>query len=256
MKKTKGKPGSEFLRSAKRAVKTASRKSTSGKLIVIDGTDGSGKSTQIDLLITHLKRDGHKVMTIHFPDYNNFIGGFIGHCLTEQYYNFINVHPKIVSTLYAADRWESSAQIKKWLEDGFVVVLDRYVSANQIHQGGKIANAKKRADFIKWLDELEYKVFKIPRPDITLYLSLPVVLIEKLIKERNENKKAVRTYAGNKKDVHEVDLDFQKNSRTSAMWLSKVLPNFIKVDCAPRGKLLSRETIHDEVYKNVKKVLK
>ena len=225
-----------------------------GKLIVIDGTDGSGKSTQINLLMKKLIKDGFKVKTVHFPHYENFIGGFIGHCLTEQYYNFINVHPKIVSMLYAADRWESSKEINTYLHKGYIVVLDRYVSANQIHQGGKIANAKKRADFIKWLDELEYEVFKIPRPDITLYLSVPFNLAQILIKERN--KKAVRAYSGNKKDVHEVDLNFQKNSLMSALWLSKHLKNFIKIDCAPKGELLSREDIHEKVYEKIKKILK
>lgn len=229
-------------------------KKNKGKLIVIDGTDGSGKTTQINLLISKLKANGFKVKTIHFPEYDNFFGGFIGHCLTEQYFNFINIHPKIVSVLYAADRWESSEQIKKWLSQGFIVVLDRYVSANQIHQGGKIKNAKKRQAFLKWLDEMEYKIFKIPRPDITIYLSLPLTLIERLIKERNAGAK--RVYAGNKKDVHEVDMDFQKNSRMSAMWLVKVLKNFIKVDCAPKNVLRTREDIHNEVYKSVIKVLK
>jgi dTMP kinase len=225
-----------------------------GKLIVIDGTDGSGKSTQIKLLMEKLQYDGFKIKTIHFPEYSNFFGGFIGHCLTEQYYNFINVHPKIVSVLYAADRWESSEQIKKWLDSGYVVVLDRYVSANQIHQGGKIKSSIKRASFLKWLDEMEYGVFKIPKPDITFYLSLPLPLIERLIKERNNT--SVRAYAGNKKDVHEVDLEFQKNSRMSALWLSKVLKNFIKIDCSKKGHILSREMIHEMIYKEAKKVLK
>jgi dTMP kinase len=225
-----------------------------GKLIVIDGTDGSGKTTQINLLVKRLKTNGFKVKTIHFPHYDNFFGGFIGHCLTEQYYNFINVHPKIVSVLYAADRWESSEEIKKYLAEGYVVVLDRYVSANQIHQGGKIKSSKKRANFLKWLDEMEYKVFKIPRPDITLYLSLPLHLVEVLIKERN--KKSVRAYAGNKKDVHEVDLEFKKNSIKSAVWLSKFLKNFIKIDCSEEGKILSREKIHEKIYEKVKKIVK
>lgn len=225
-----------------------------GKLIVIDGTDGSGKSTQIDLLIKRLKKEGLKVKTIHFPEYDNFFGGFIGHCLTEQYYNFINVHPKIVSVLYAADRWESSKKIQKWLDEGYVVVLDRYVSANQIHQGGKIKSPVKRAAFLKWLDEMEYKVFKIPKPDLTFYLSVPIEIARRMIKERN--KKAVRAYAGNKKDVHEVDRAFQKNSRDSAIWLSKVLKNFIKVDCAEKGEILSREAIHEKVYEKAKKIVK
>ncbi len=225
-----------------------------GKLIVIDGTDGSGKSTQIKLLIDTLQKDGFKIKTIHFPDYANFFGGFIGHCLTEQYYNFIDVHPKIVSVLYAADRWESSETIKKWLGQGYVVVLDRYVSANQIHQGGKIKSPAKRAAFLAWLDEMEHSVFKIPRPDITLYLSVPLDLASKLIKERN--KKAVRAYAGSKKDVHEVDRAFQKNSRDSALWLSKVLKHFVKIECADKTGLLPREVIHEKVYREVKKIVK
>lgn len=229
------------------------KKLKKGKLIVIDGTDGSGKSTQMDLLTKRLQNEGFKVKNIHFPHYENFFGGFIGHCLTEQYYNFINVHPKIVSVLYAADRWESSEEIKKYLNQGFVVVLDRYMSANQIHQGGKIANAKKRASFLKWLDEMEYGVFKIPRPDLTLYLSLPLNLVEVLIKERN--KKAVRAYAGNKKDVHEVDLEFKKNSIKSAIWLSGFLKNFIKIECSEKGKILSREIIHEMIYEKVKKII-
>lgn len=225
-----------------------------GKLIVIDGADGSGKSTQIDFLLKKFKSEGLKVKNMHFPEYENFFGGFIGHCLTEQYYNFINVHPKIVSVLYAADRFESSQMIKKWLDDGFVVVLDRYVSANQIHQGGKIKNAKKRAEFLKWLDEMEYGVFKIPRPDLVVYLSVPLPLSIKMMKERNKNSK--RNYAGNKKDVHEIDVDFQKNSRASALWLSTYLPNFVKVDCAKDKDMRTREDIHEEVYKIVKKVVK
>ena len=135
-----------------------------------------------------------------------------------------------------------------------MVVLDRYVSANQIHQGGKIKNTKKRADFIKWLDELEYDVFKIPRPDITLYLSLPLPLVENLIKERN--KKSVRAYVGNKKDVHEVDLQFKKNSIKSAIWLSKFLKNFTKIECSEKGKMLSREQIHEMIYEKVKKIIR
>ncbi len=224
-----------------------------GKLIVIDGTDGSGKSTQIKLLIEKLKSEGFKVKTVHFPEYSNFFGGFIGECLTDKQYNFIGVHPKIVSALYAADRWESSMQIKQWLEQGYLVILDRYVSANQIHQGGKIKSSAKRATFLKWLDEMEHGIFKIPRPDITIYLSLPLNFIERLISERNKN--GVRDYAKKKKDVHEVSLEFQKNSRKSALWLSTVLKNFIKIDCAPKKELLTREGIHGMVYKEVKKVL-
>ncbi len=230
-------------------------KTKKGKFIVIDGTDGSGKATQVDLLLKRLEKDGHKVKTVDFPEYyKNFFGDFIGHCLTEQYYNFINVHPKIASVLYAADRFESKEQIEKWLDNGYVVLANRYVSSNQIHQGGKISNNKKREAYLEWLDTMEYKVFKIPRPDVVLYLSVPLDVSIKMMKERN--KKSVRNYAGKKKDVHEVDINFQKNSRKSALWLSTKLKNFIKIDCAPKKEILSREIVHDLVYKEVKKVVK
>ena len=109
----------------------AKKQKTKGKLIVIDGTDGSGKATQVALLTERLKKEGHKVKIVDFPEYyKNFFGQFIGHCLSEQYYNFLKVHPKIVSVLYAADRWESSKEMRTWLEKGYVVVANRYVSAN------------------------------------------------------------------------------------------------------------------------------
>lgn len=231
-------------------------KKSKGRLIVIDGTDGSGKATQVALLSARLKKEGKKVKVVDFPEYyQNFFGAFIGHCLSEQYYNFLGVHPKIASVLYAADRWESSKDIKKWLDGGYIVIANRYVSANQIHQGGKIKNTKKRNNFIKWLNQMEYEVFGIPRPDVTLYLSLPTHIVLRLLKERDSSKMK-RAYLKKKKDVHEADVNFLINSRKSALWLVKEIPNFLKIDCAPKGEILSRETIHDEVYNKVKKVLK
>jgi dTMP kinase len=230
-------------------------KKKKGKLIVIDGTDGSGKATQVALLIEQLKKEGKKVEMLDFPEYyENFFGKFIGHCLTEQYYNFINTHPKIASVLYAADRWESKEKVEKWLEQGKVVVANRYVSANQIHQGGKISSPKKRAEFIKWLDQMEYEVFKIPRPDLTLYLSLPISISLKLMEERNGKMK--REYLKKNKDVHENDVNFLENSRKSALWLPKILKNFVKIECSKRGQIMSREEIHQKVLLEVEKVLK
>jgi len=227
-----------------------------GKLIVIDGTDGSGKATQVEYLTNRLKKEGYKIKMVDFPEYyKNFFGEFIGHCLSEQYYNFINVHPKIASVLYAADRWESHNDIQDWLKKGYVVIANRYVSANQIHQGGKITNAKKRNDFIKWLDKMEYEVFGIPRPDITLYLSLPIKIVLELLENRNSSKMK-REYLKKNKDVHESDTNHLINSRKSALKLVKEVPNFIKIECSEKGKILSREEVHELVYKEVKKVLK
>lgn len=227
-----------------------------GKLIVIDGTDGSGKATQVKLLEKRLKKEGRKVKVVDFPEYyQNFFGEFIGHCLSEQYYKFLNVHPKIASIVYAADRWESKNEMESWLKSGYVVIANRYVSANQIHQGGKINNSKKRNNFIKWLDEMEYEVFGIPRPNITLYLDLPTSIVLKLLKGR-ESSKMKRKYLKKKKDVHENDVSFLVNSRKSALKLVKEIPNFIKIECSEQGSILSRSTIHEKIYEKVKKIVR
>jgi dTMP kinase len=225
-----------------------------GKLIVIDGTDGSGKATQTALLVRHLKKEGKKVQVVDFPDYyDNFFGKFIGHCLSEQYYNFINVHPKIVSVLFAADRFESKDKMDKWLKEGNIVIANRYVSANQIHQGGKIKSPTKRATFMDWLAEMEYGVFKIPKPDAVFYLNVPLNVALKLMK--NRDKTSARKYLGNKKDVHEKDKDFLANSVKSALWLAKTEKNWIKIDCVKNNFLETPENIHKEIYEKVKKVL-
>jgi dTMP kinase len=226
-----------------------------GRLIVIDGTDGSGKATQVEYLNRRLKKDGYKVRIVDFPEYyKNFFGAFIGHCLSEQYYNFLNIHPKIASVLYAADRWESSGEMREWLEKGYVIIANRYVSANQIHQGGKTKDTKRRNDFLKWLDRMEHEIFKIPRPDLTLYLSLPINIVLELIEKRNSSKMK-RAYLKKKKDVHEADINFLINSRKSALKLEKEVPNFTKIECSQKGKILSREEVHDMVYQEVKKIL-
>lgn len=226
-----------------------------GKLIVIDGTDGSGKATQTSLLVRHLKRDGYKVKVADFPDYySNFFGRFIGHCLSERYYDFVKVHPKVASVLYAADRFESSPKIRNWLKAGNIVVANRYASANQIHQGGKIANTKKRESFLKWLAEMEYEVFKIPKPDVVFYLNVPTPIVLKLIKHRNKNGK--RNYLRNKRDAHEKDVKFLENSRKSALWLSKTQKGWVRVECVKNSVLQTPLEIHKTIYEKLKKVIK
>lgn len=226
-----------------------------GKLIVIDGTDGSGKATQVELLAKTLKNEGYIVKIVDFPEYyKNFFGAFIGHCLSEQYYNFINVHPKIASVLYAADRWQSKNEMEEWLGKGYVIIANRYASANQIHQGGKINDTKKRNNFIKWLNQMEYEEFGIPRPDITLYLSLPIEIVMKLLNDR-ESSQMRRKYLKKNKDVHEADEKFMKNSIKSALWLSKTQPGWVKINCSKKKEILSREKIHEMIYEKVKKII-
>ena len=227
-----------------------------GKLIVIDGTDGSGKATQVDLLTKRLKKEGCTVKVVDFPEYyKNFFGAFIGHCLSEQYYNFINVHPKIASVLYAADRWQSKKEMEDWLKKGYIVIANRYASANQIHQGGKISDTNKRNNFIKWLNQMEYEEFGIPQPDITIYLSLPIEIVMNLL-EKRESSQMKRKYLKKNKDVHEADRKFMENSIKSALWLAKTQSGWAKINGSEKGEILSREAIHEMVYEKVKKVLK
>ena len=120
-----------------------------GFFIVIDGTDGSGKATQTKLLAEKLKKSGRKVKTIDFPQYeNNFFGKMVGRYLSGEFGKSSEVSPYLASILYAGDRFEEKETIEKWLNEGFVVIADRYASSNQIHQGGKISNSAKRKEFL------------------------------------------------------------------------------------------------------------
>ncbi|HHX58797.1 MAG TPA: dTMP kinase [Candidatus Moranbacteria bacterium] len=223
-----------------------------GKLIVVDGTDGSGKATQVKLLVKRFRKEGHKVKTIDFPQYqNNFFGKLIGQCLAGENGDWVNVNPKVASVLYAADRWESSIKIKKWLKEGFFVVIDRYVSSNQIHQGGKVLNGKKRQDFLNWLDEMEYQVFKIPRPSLIIYLDVPLEHSSRLLK--NEDYLIKKKYLNGKKDQHETDLQHQENAKKSALKMVEASNRWVKINCVKKGKLLDRETISDLIWEEIKK---
>ncbi|MDQ5883568.1 MAG: dTMP kinase [Patescibacteria group bacterium] len=226
-----------------------------GKLIVIDGTDGSGKATQTKLLVDRLKKEKIKVATIDFPQYeNNFFGSFIGHCLTERYYDFLKVHPKIASVLYAADRFESKKKIDDWINKGFIVICDRYVSSNKIHQGSKIKNNKKREEFLKWLDEMEHKAFEVPRPNAIVFLDVPVPVSRKLLQDKLAKDKKV--YLKGKKDLVEKDIQYLNNSRKTSLWLSKIDKSFHRIACTDGRRMRSIDSIHEDVYLYIKKLIK
>lgn len=135
--------------------------------------------------------------------------------------------------------------IQSHLDAGKVVIADRYVSANQIHQGGKIKDVIEREKFIKWLDKLEYKVFKIPKPDFIIYLSVPLEVSENLLRKRYQEN-------GGQKDVHENDQNFLKNSKDCADWLANTQQNWIKIDCAKNNQMRPPEDIHNEIYEKIK----
>ena len=217
-----------------------------GKLIVIDGPDGCGKATQTILLAEKLKTLGHSVEKTDFPRYyNNFFGKFIGECLTGAYGDFSKLHPKLASISYAADRFESKDEIEGWLNADKIVITDRYVSANQLHQGGKIKDEKERREFLEWLDTMEHKVFMIPRPDLIIYLDLPHAISLRLMKEKNAGDK--KDYSQNKTDQVELDEQYQLDARESGI---KMLENnsWVRILCSDNGTdILPKEVIHQKI---------
>lgn len=225
-----------------------------GKLIVIDGIDGSGKATQTKLLAARLRREGYKIKTIDFPRYyDNFFGQLIGEYLSGLYGDFIQADPRLASVLYAADRFESSKQITGWLEKGFMVIADRYVSANQIHQGGKIADPKKRKAFLTWLSVMEHEVFKIPRPDVVVYLDVPLAVSAEWLKQKIATRR--KKYLNGRKDVAEDNLLHLKHSRDSALSLTTANKNWHQVECCRGLTCLSPEQVHEQVFTVIRKRL-
>lgn len=226
-----------------------------GKFIVFEGTDGCGKKTQTDMLVKRLKGEVNKVKTIDFPQYeNNFFGEFVGECLAGKHGDFAKLDPKITSVLYAADRFESSQKIKKWLDSGYIVIGDRYANSNQIHQGGKILDAKKRREFLQWLDRMEFDIFKIPRPDVIIFLNVPLNVSLKLLEKKSAKEK--KKYLNGKKDAHESDLKHLQNAKRSALNLVKESSNWINVKCVANDELLSKEMISEKVWGEVENILK
>lgn len=221
-----------------------------GQFIVIDGNDGSGKATQTELLMQRLKKEKVKVKKIDFPQYTkNVFGKLLFEALKEgKHGNFIDVSPKIASAIYAADRFESSGMIRKWLEQGYTIISDRYVSANQIHQGGKIRDEASRKDFVKWLETIEFKIFKIPKPDVIVYLHVPLEVSLELIRTRALERKE-------KVDQAESDAKYLFESHANALKIIEQNNKWVKIDCVTNGSMRNKEDIHEEIAKKLKKYI-
>jgi dTMP kinase len=219
-----------------------------GIFIVIDGIDGSGKATQARRLAERFTEEERKVEKIDFPRYGQAVfGELLGECLAGKRGDFLHLDPKIASTLYALDRYEASEQIRSWLEEGTVVIADRFASSNQIHQGGKILQLDKRETFLSWLEHLEHNVLRIPRPDAVVYLRMTVeVSLELLSQERAVKNKHVETGG---KDVVEKDRMYLERSLESANHLAGLYDGWHVIDCVKDNQLRSREDIHEEVYR-------
>ena len=221
------------------------RKSKKGLFIAIEGTDGSGKGTQFKLLVSALRREGHKVATLDFPQYGKKSAFYVEQYLNCKYGK--KVSPYIASLFYALDRYSTRTKLKSWLKQGKVVVANRFTLSSAAHQGGKIKSSKELKKYWQWLFNLEFKVLGLPRPNLTILLHMPAKTAQQLVL-----KKAPRNYikSGKKKDIHEADLGHLKAAETRYLKLANMFKARV-IKCVEGGKLLTPEEIHSKVWENI-----
>lgn len=210
-----------------------------GKFIVIDGTDGSGKTTQLQLLASKLSNEGHNVELADFPQYNTKSAGMVEEYLSGKYGGADDVNPYASSIFYAIDRFDASFQIRKWLMAGKIVISNRYISSSFAHQGGKIENPLERKMFFNWLSEIEYKIFNIPKPDLYLILHVEAEISQKLAQDRKRE-----DWHGKTKDIHEDNLNHLKKAEKIYLEIANEMPDFRLIKCTRNGEIMSREDIH------------
>ena len=218
----------------------------SGKLIVIEGADGAGKQTQTKLLVERLRTEGKEVETIEFPRYEeSFFGAYIREWLDEKYGNFVDLDPRLAAILFACDRHEARDTIVGWLAEGKHVILDRYVSANMLHQGAKISDTEQRGAFLLWLQRMEYDVFKMPRPDMVVYLNLPAEMRHALLMTDERKPNLGHT---------ETDAVYQTNVQNCAEKIA-ALEKWRVVNCMMEDKLRGKDNINTELYGLIRPLL-
>ena len=214
-----------------------------GKIIVIEGTDCSGKATQSKLLVERLKREGKKCISFSFPMYDTPTGKIVGGAylgkpeICESFFDSaVKLDPKIACLYYAADRKYNIGEVMKYVNDGYYVILDRYVTSNLAHQGCKIDDKDERFYMYQWIDKLEYWLLELPKPDVTIFLHVPYDFTKELEKNRE--------YL----DEHEKSPEHLKNAERAYVELSE-LYNWDKVECIKDNKLRSIDDIGEEIYK-------
>ena len=215
-----------------------------GKLIVIEGTDCSGKETQSNLLIEKLKQENIRIEKFGFPNYNSPTGKIIGGPYLGKSYicegwfeeGAPNVDPKVSALYYAADRLYNIDKINFLLDNGVNVILDRYVYSNMAHQGGKIEDEKERNEMYEWLENLEFKLLNLPRPEIGLFLHMPFECSLELKKNREEAL-----------DQNERDEKHLRNAENAFIEVAKKY-DFFTVECNEGSRIKTIEEINKTLY--------
>lgn len=219
-----------------------------GKLIVIEGTDGSGKSTQFGLLSQHLQQDNVAFKHLVFPRYSEpssalirmYLGGEFGTKPTD-------VNAYAASAFYAVDRYASyKMDWGKWYEEGGLILSDRYTTSNAVHQASKEPE-EKQGDYLQWLYDFEYNKLGLPRPDLVIYLDVPTDYTERMLRGREQD-------TNTKADIHEQDMTYlatcRKTGKTAAAYYGWKV-----IECVRDGEMRTREDIHNEIYNAVKQCL-
>ncbi len=225
--------------------------SRAGVFLVLEGTDGSGKGTQFELLKQQLLDKGHDVATFDFPQYEEPSSFFVREYLNGKYGTAEEVGPYTSSLFYALDRFQAADHIRQALLEGKVVLANRFTGSNMAHQGTKFTNAEERRGFFIWLDNVEFEMLKIPRPDMSFVLRVPAETAQKLVDQKGE-----RSYTDKKRDIHEADLGHLKKSVEVYDDLCQLFPkDFQRLDCTRDGELLDIETIQNILWQKIEPML-
>lgn len=216
---------------------------TKGSLIVIEGTDGAGKGTQLALLESYCQQSHIPYQTFDFPRYyDSFFGKVAGRFLNGDFGTLSDVSPYLVSIPYAADRWQAKQQIEHAVSDGKLVFVNRYATSNAAYQAAKVPE-NERESFISWSFEMEYQVFGLPKEDLVVFLHVPTDISQELIRKKEQ-----REYLGNKQqDIHESNTAFLQEVEQVYLNLADTYPHWHTISCTEHGAILSKERIHEQI---------
>ena len=219
------------------------------KLFVIEGVDGAGKSTQIKMLQDFFTQMGYRNEYLHFPRTDAlYFGELIARFLRGEFGSLNEVDPYLVAMLYAGDRKDASEMLFRWLNEGRIVLLDRYTYSNIAYQCAKLGNTEAQDKLMNWILALEFEHFGIPRPSLNIFLDVPFSFTEnKLSSARTGDD---RSYLNGIRDIHEESLAFQKKVREIYVRVAKNDGNLALIDCSNRnGEMLSQPEIFDSILK-------
>ena len=223
--------------------------------IVLEGLDGAGKSTQITKLRDMFRTKGVESEYLHFPRFDAPIyGELIARFLRGDLGSVESVNPYLVALLYAGDRADAATTIRKWIDDGKVVIVDRYVYSNIGYQCAKIADSNERNTLREWILHTEFEEFGIPKPDLSLFLDVPFAFTERKLTEVREGED--REYLQGGKDIHEASLDLQRCVREVYLESAALNEDLKVVNCSTEeGGMASPEVIFERIMERVAPLL-